>query len=270
MTRCNASSAEDTIPEVEHRAGRTELHQRDAGFAFTHVCAGSLDRELRGSRCSVIHFARAQVAVVDCDGNAQDRRRDRDRRDPRAASRQSAPSASCIEQAQVKASGAPRSYGGQKPTPLAVYPESRALVTASPVSEIYPFWWGFVNADFTRVTNASVSPDRPCDCHGRVDTSGLVAYHVIDNHHSLRLGRSSGRRSRLAQRPVGLHRACSHRPRDCLSDSRRLRAVSDTRALSASVSCVQPSNARAARDCRAVIMHDHLPLGPTRTPELRL
>src|SRR3546814_20672624 len=55
-----------------------------------------------------------------------------------------------------------------------------------------------------------------------------------------------------------------------LSDSRRFNAVSDTRALSASVSCVQPSNARAARDCRAVIMHDHLPLGPTPTPELRL
>lgn len=34
---------------------------------------------------------------------------------------------------------------------------------------------------------------------------------------------------------------------------------------SASVSCVQLSNARAARDCRAVIMHDHLPFGPTRT-----
>src|SRR3546814_2901870 len=52
-----------------------------------------------------------------------------------------------------------------------------------------------------------------------------------------------------------------------LSDSRRFNAVSDTRALSASVSCVQPSNARAARDCRAAIMHDHIPLGPTPTPE---
>src|SRR3546814_16945147 len=55
-----------------------------------------------------------------------------------------------------------------------------------------------------------------------------------------------------------------------LSDSRRFNAVSDTRALSASVSCVQPSNARAARDCRAVILHDHLPLGPTPPPDLRL
>src|SRR3546814_4588443 len=55
-----------------------------------------------------------------------------------------------------------------------------------------------------------------------------------------------------------------------LADSRRFNAVSDTRAVSASVSCVQPSNARAARDCRAVIMHDHLPLGPTPRPELRL
>ena len=39
----------------------------------------------------------------------------------------------------------------------------------------------------------------------------------------------------------------------------KARARSGYRALSASVSCVQPSNARAARDCRAVIMHDHLP-----------
>ena len=38
----------------------------------------------------------------------------------------------------------------------------------------------------------------------------------------------------------------------------RLSAVRDTKALSASVSCVQPSKARAARVCRAVIMHDRL------------
>src|SRR5581483_3097370 len=42
------------------------------------------------------------------------------------------------------------------------------------------------------------------------------------------------------------------------SDSRRLRAVSATRAFSASISCVQNSKARAARTCRPVIIHDHL------------
>src|SRR5690606_611080 len=55
-----------------------------------------------------------------------------------------------------------------------------------------------------------------------------------------------------------------------LWDSRRLSAVNATWALSASVSCVHPSNARAARDWRAVIIHDHLPPGYARTPELRL
>ena len=43
-----------------------------------------------------------------------------------------------------------------------------------------------------------------------------------------------------------------------LSDSRRLRAVRATKALSASISCVQPRSARAARTWREVIMHDHL------------
>ena len=51
---------------------------------------------------------------------------------------------------------------------------------------------------------------------------------------------------------------------------RRLSAVSDVRASSASVSCVHPSNARAARDCRAVIMNDHLPPANNYLPELRL
>lgn len=54
------------------------------------------------------------------------------------------------------------------------------------------------------------------------------------------------------------------------SDSRRLSAVSDVRELSASVSCVHPSNARPARDCRAAIMHDHLPPTQMYLPELQL
>src|SRR5258706_12161464 len=42
------------------------------------------------------------------------------------------------------------------------------------------------------------------------------------------------------------------------SDSRRLSAVRATRALSASISCVHPRSARAARTWREVIIHDHL------------
>src|SRR5262249_6130096 len=42
------------------------------------------------------------------------------------------------------------------------------------------------------------------------------------------------------------------------SDSRRFRAVRATRALSASISCVHPRSARAARTWREVIIHDHL------------
>ena len=38
----------------------------------------------------------------------------------------------------------------------------------------------------------------------------------------------------------------------------RFSAVSATRAFSASISCFQFSNARAARTCRPVIIHDHL------------
>src|SRR5215471_6706903 len=41
-------------------------------------------------------------------------------------------------------------------------------------------------------------------------------------------------------------------------DSRRLSAVRATRALSASISCVHPRSARAARTWREVIIHDHL------------
>jgi len=43
------------------------------------------------------------------------------------------------------------------------------------------------------------------------------------------------------------------------SDSSRFNAVSATRALSASSSCVQPKSARAARIGREVTIHDHLP-----------
>src|SRR5258706_15116326 len=42
------------------------------------------------------------------------------------------------------------------------------------------------------------------------------------------------------------------------SDSRRFSAVRATTALSASVSCVHPRSARAARTWREVIIHDHL------------
>src|SRR5215472_10346019 len=41
-------------------------------------------------------------------------------------------------------------------------------------------------------------------------------------------------------------------------DSRRLSPVRATRALSASISCVHPRSARAARTWREVIIHDHL------------
>src|SRR5260370_5885040 len=41
-------------------------------------------------------------------------------------------------------------------------------------------------------------------------------------------------------------------------DSRRFSAVRATRALSASMSCVHPRSARAARTWREVIIHDHL------------
>src|SRR5450755_2143877 len=44
-----------------------------------------------------------------------------------------------------------------------------------------------------------------------------------------------------------------------LSDSRRLRAVGATRALSATISCVQPRSERAARTWRKVIMHGSPP-----------
>src|SRR5258706_6702658 len=42
------------------------------------------------------------------------------------------------------------------------------------------------------------------------------------------------------------------------SDSRRFSAVRATRALLASISCVHPRSARAARTWREVIIHDHL------------
>src|SRR5258708_18047693 len=42
------------------------------------------------------------------------------------------------------------------------------------------------------------------------------------------------------------------------SDSRRFSAVRATTALSASISCVHPRSARAARTWREVIIHDHL------------
>ncbi len=47
------------------------------------------------------------------------------------------------------------------------------------------------------------------------------------------------------------------------SDSSRFNAVSATRALSASSSYVQPRSARAARTCREVTIHDHLPKSRT-------